>query len=71
MGIFINLYASYKKKFEGQDKLIGSQFQATSLEQVRVPLKLFLGMLLGSFVIFMYEIKCMLKILVLFLMNFV
>lgn len=60
----VQYYASYEKTYIKQNKLIGSQFEATSLEQVNVLMQLFLGMLLGSLAIFMYECRCTFKTLV-------
>lgn len=56
--------ASFKKKYKRHHKLIGDEFEATTIEQVRVPVNLLLGMLLGSLAVFLYETRCRLQALV-------
>lgn len=60
----LEYYGSFKKIYKKQNKVIGSEFEPTSLEQVSAPINLWLGMLLGALTIFMYEMKCALKVLV-------
>lgn len=67
----LQYYASYGKIYKGQSQLIGTEFEATTLELVSGPMHLYLGMLLISLAVFLYEFRCTLKTLELWAVNLI
>lgn len=57
----LQFYNTHKMKYRRRDKIIYSEFEATSIAQVSVPFYLLLAMELGSVAIFLHECKHAIK----------